>query len=358
MKLTSIFPDTTQLLLRIQANGGRLLDRLPHRLQKRLTQPFSTTRSFDQLHPMLKCILAVQRIQGHDHVVSEHYQEDRVYFRTQMRALVKQATPIQQVKDITLDLPSGTIRARCYHPHPRQKLPTIVFYHGGGFVIGDLETHDEACRVLAHTTQAQVISVDYPLAPEYGPKHITQICVEAFTYLANHAATLGIMANRLAVAGDSAGGNLATVVSQTLVNQTYCPNAQLLIYPVVDFANRHLSYYRYQNGLILTEEDARWVKEFYLNRYQIDSQDPLVSPTYGRLQRTAPAFIVTAEHDILRDEGQIYAFKLKAAQVPVQHQHLSDMMHGFIQFTPIIQDTKDYWIRIGQDFRRFWDMQK
>ena len=347
-----------KLLLKTQGNGARVLSKMPATIQLKLARQLGFPQQFSQLHPFLQTLLAVQHKQNRLNLVTADYEADRQYFNQQMRALVSKPTSIKLVENLKLALPSMTISARRYHPQPNKRLPTLIFYHGGGFVIGNLDTHDEACRVMAQAANMQVISIDYPLAPEHSPHVITQVCIEAYQHIFARQLEFGIADRRLAVGGDSAGGNLATVVAQALQDSVQSPTAQLLLYPAVDFKSRHLSFYKFGKGLIINENDIKYVTELYVLRHKVATDDPLVSPTYGKLDHVAPAFIITAGFDLLNDEEQIYVAKLQAAGIAVEHQDIADMTHGFIHFTPILDKAKQYTAKIAEDFRQFWDLQK
>ena len=164
-----------------------------------------------------------------------------------------------------------------------------------------------------------------------------------------------ILKNRIAVAGDSAGGNISAVVAQRTAAKAYAPSAQLLIYPVVDFKSRHPSFFAYKDGLTLTGQDVDRVTSLYAEQHQVALDDPIVSPTYGVLKSVAPAFVITAGHDLLHDEGEIYAIKLKQQSNKVYYQNYLDQPHGFVNFTIISRRAKKITIEMAKNFRKFWD---
>ncbi|GAA5004115.1 alpha/beta hydrolase [Acinetobacter puyangensis] len=352
------FFDIAQFLEKSQGSSARTLDKAPKVIQQRLAQILGYQHDFKALHPFLKCLLAIQQRQGKINLVTEDYAKSRVLFQRQMRSLVAKPTPIKWVEDLDLPLKRQTLHARRYHPNPGKKLPLIIFYHGGGFVVGDLNTHDEACRLLAKSANVQVLSIDYPLAPEHSPEYIVGCCVEALEWIYQHDKQLDIAGKRIAVAGDSAGGNLSAVVCQKTQHAIYAPTAQLLIYPTVDFKNRYASYYKFREGVILNDNDIDTVTELYVTRHNVALDDALVSPLYGDLSKVAPAYVITSSFDLLHDEGEIYAQKLKQAGIQVQYNEITDMTHGFINFTPIHKAAKQHWINTARDFRKFWDKLK
>lgn len=338
-----------------QGTSARALDRAPKALQQRLARFLGYHYEFAELHPFLKCLLRLQQLQNKTNLITQDYLSSRRQFQQQMRSILAKPTAIKYVADITLDLKRQPISARHYHPQPKKKLPLIVFYHGGGFVVGDVNTHDEACRLLAKHANVQVLSIDYPLAPEHSPEHIVACCVEALEWVYQHAEQLKILDQRIAVAGDSAGGNLSAVVSQKTQHTVYAPTAQFLIYPTVDLKSRYASYYKFREGLILNDADIDSVTTFYADTHHIELDNPLISPLYGDVKKVAPAYVITAGYDILHDEGKLYAEKLKQEKIKVRYHEAKDMTHGFINFTPIFTAAKQHWIHAAEDFRQFWD---
>ncbi|TXJ08808.1 MAG: alpha/beta hydrolase [Acinetobacter sp.] len=344
-----------KIMDKTQGISARTLDKTPKAVQQRLARVLGYNYDFPELHPFLKCMLRLQQLQHKTALVTQDYPTSRRHFQQQMRSILAKPTAIKLVENIELPLKRQTIAARHYHPNPKKKLPMIVFYHGGGFVVGDLNTHDEACRLLAKHANVQVMSIDYPLAPEHAPEHIVGCCVEALEWVYQHADKLGIEKKRIAVAGDSAGGNLSAVVSQKTQHTIYAPSAQLLIYPTVDLKIRYASYYQFREGVILNDHDIENVTLFYATQHQVALDDPLISPLYGDVGKVAPAYVITAGFDLLHDEGQLYAEKLKQAKIKVRYTEAKDMTHGFINFTPIFKAAKQHWIHTAEDFRQFWD---
>lgn len=347
-----------KIMHKAQGPSARFMDKLPDSIKNKLAKKMGYNYDFKELNPFIKCIVASQHLQNQNAFIDLDYLKSRKNFKNQMASIIAKPTHVKSVKDLTLDLKQQPIQARHYHPHPTKKLPMIVFYHGGGFIVGDISTHDEACRLLAVHANVQVLSIDYPLAPEHSPQQIVNSCVEALEWVYQHADMFKIEKSRIAVAGDSAGGNLSTVVAQKTQYTVYAPSAQFLIYPALDFKIRYASYYSFREGLILTDHDIDTVHSLYLDRHNTATDDPLVSPIYGDIQKVAPAYIMTAHFDILHDEGQIYAKKLKDAGIVVQYTEINDQSHGFINFTPIHQAAKKHWIKAAKNFRTFWDQQK
>jgi acetyl esterase len=236
---------------------------------------------------------------------------------------------VAEVRDVEVEGAAGRLAGRVYRPEAQGALPTIVFFHGGGFVIGDLDTHDNQCRMLCREAEAVVISVDYRLAPEAPFPAGVEDCLAATRWAAEHVAELGGDGDRIAVAGDSAGGNLAAVVAQ-LARDSGGPAlaAQLLLYPGTDFVGGYPSETENAEGYFLTREDMEWFEGHYTR--DADHRDPRLSPIHaGDLSGLPPAVLVTAEFDPLRDQGEAYGRALEAAGVPVVLRRYDGLIHGF-----------------------------
>lgn len=338
-----------------QGSAGRALDRLPSLVQESLVKVLGYPYQYPQLDSFTKCLMAAQLKQGKSGFIGSDVNFSRKAFETQMQSITHKSTHVQFVEDIRLPLQSGSVFARHYHPAPNKKLPMVVFYHGGGFVVGSVNTHDEVCRLIAVYAKVQVISVDYPLAPEVSPQQLIQSCEDALAWVYQNRRQFKILKNRIAVAGDSAGGNISAVVSQRALNSSYAPQAQLLIYPAVDFKSRHPSFFAYNEGLVLTSNDIDYVTDYYATRHQVALDDPLISPIYGQLKKLPPAFVITAGHDVLHDEGKIYVHRLRQNGVKTSYLDYEDQTHGFINLTLISKKAKKNVIEMSKEFRKFWD---
>ncbi len=219
---------------------------------------------------------------------------------------------------------------RAYHPSEQTDLPLIVFYHGGGFVVNSVETHDSICRRLAHDNQAIVLSVDYRLAPEFPYPTPVYDCYDAFLWVAKNAQQLGGNPNQLFVMGDSAGGNLATVVSLKARDEKAAPIAgQVLIYPCTNATLKSPSIEKYAKGYLLTKSLMRWFTKHYVPD-PTTHKHPYVSPIFATdLSNLPPAFIITAEYDPLIEEGKLYADLLEKAGNQVQYKEYKGLTHSF-----------------------------
>jgi acetyl esterase len=238
--------------------------------------------------------------------------------------------PVKSVEDVTVSGAEGLLPARVYRPDASGPLPTVVLFHGGGWVIGDLETHDNTARAIARDSLAVVVSVAYRLAPEAPFPAAVDDALAATRWAADHLDELG-GDDRLAVAGDSAGGNLAAVVAQELRDLV---SAQLLIYPSTDVAGDYPSRAENGTGYFLETATMEWFFDSYAGG--VTDIDARLSPILAAdLTGLPAAVVVTAQYDPLRDEGEAYAAALRAAGVHVESRRFDGMIHGFFDMGPI-----------------------
>jgi acetyl esterase len=249
--------------------------------------------------------------------------------------------PAGKVEDRLIPGPAGQIPVRIYTPQGRGPFPVLVYFHGGGWVIGNLETHDPTCRALTSAASCMVVSVDYRLAPEHKFPAGPEDCYAATRWVADQAATINGDPAHIAVGGDSAGGNLAAVVS-LIARDRYAPSLvyQLLIYPVTDHAFDTASYRENADDYLLTKDAMMWFWNHYL-RNEADGQNPYASPLRAQnLRGLPPALVITAEFDPLRDEGEAYAARLREAGVPVGCSRYHGMIHGFFSLPEVMDRAK------------------
>jgi acetyl esterase len=263
--------------------------------------------------------------------------------RLEFKALCQIGNPaaaaIGKTEDIQAPGPAGPIPLRVYTPVAAggEALPAIIFFHGGGFVIGDLDCYDGLCRTLANESGCRVISVDYRLAPEHPFPAAVEDCFTAAKWVEENAPELGVDPNRFAVAGDSAGGNLAAVVCLLAKENKGVPRIafQLLIYPVTSFGAGH-SERPFGTGYFLENRTIEWFRDHYIAS-DTDLSDPRLSPLGAKdVSGLAPAYIVTAGFDPLRDGAVAYAEKLKQAGVAVSHMDYPTLIHGFFSMQGLI----------------------
>lgn len=256
--------------------------------------------------------------------------------RQQMLAASRQlGPPLGQTTsyDLSIAVQGGKIGLRVYRPR-LEPLPAVVYFHGGGWVVGSIETHDVFCRDLASSSDTAVISVDYRLAPEHKYPAAVQDAYAALSYVHQRALELGLLPGSLAVAGDSAGGNLAAACALLARDRAGPPLAmQVLIYPILDHNFNTASYAQCGEGYFLTRAVMEWFWSHYLPHAEA-GQEPTASPLRAtRLERLPPAVVLTAEYDPLRDEAEAYAQRLQAAGVPVLLRRFEGTIHGFIRRT-------------------------
>ena len=254
--------------------------------------------------------------------------EARVFFE-QMQ-LPRPEVKIAKVEDRRIPGPAGEIPVRIYRPDARGLLPALVYFHGGGWVIGSIETHDGSCRELANRVGCTVVSVDYRLAPEHRHPAAAEDCFAATKWVAENAASLGVDPKRIAIGGDSAGGNLAAAVA-LMARDRRGPalRFQLLIYPVTDADFTRASYRENAEGYLLTTKAMEWFWDHYLPE-AAQRREPYASPLRAKeLAGLPPAFVITAEYDPLRDEGEAYARRLQQAGVATKLTRYHGAIHGF-----------------------------
>ena len=264
----------------------------------------------------------------------------RILYRESRGALAAAPPEVAAVENLRASGPAGEIAVRLYRAlgsAAGERLPALVYFHGGGWTIGDLDTHDVVCREFANLARCAVVSVDYRLAPEHRFPAAVEDAVAATRWVAAHADALGLDPRRLAVGGDSAGGNLATVVALVFRDARGPRLAmQVLLYPATDMACDAASQLRFAEGHLLTRDAILWFRGNYL-RGPEDESDWRASPLKARdLAGLPPAHIVTAGFDPLVDEGRAYADRLQAAGVPVTYECFEGMIHGFVTMGGVI----------------------
>lgn len=271
-------------------------------------------------------------------------QEARDYYLAARVVSNPEPPELADVKELSIPAPHGAIPARLYRPktirHNGGLAPALVFFHGGGWVIGNLDSHDVVCRALAHEGELIVVSIDYRLAPEHKFPAAVDDAVAATRWVADQAASLGIDDTRLSVGGDSAGGNLAAVVALSARDgQGPKLSGQVLIYPATDFSMNHPSHSEPETSVLLTHSVIRWFRDHYLNS-AADIHDWRASPAKAEtLAGLPPAYVLTAGADPLRDEGDDYARRLREAGVPVTHRTHPGQFHGFFTMGKLLDQA-------------------
>jgi acetyl esterase len=290
------------------------------------------------IDPEVQIILDQLAAVGGPAITEQTVEQVRTMFEA-MAALSADAEPVAVVEDRTIPGPGGTIPIRVYRPAPGL-LPALVYFHGGGWVIGGITTHDTTCRALANRVGCVVVSVDYRLAPEHPFPAAADDACAATVWVAEHARDLDVDPARIAVGGDSAGGNLAAVVA-LMARDRHGPGLafQLLVYPVTDCGLDTASYDANAEGYLLTRDAMRWFWNHYCPGD--DRMQPYASPLQaGDVAGLPPALVITAEFDPLRDEGEAYARRLADAGVAVDCRRYDGMIHGFLGMTRVVTESK------------------
>jgi acetyl esterase len=256
---------------------------------------------------------------------------------------------VGSVRDLEIEGAAGPLRARHYAPGDGSGAPLLLFFHGGGFVFGDLDTHDAPCRLLCRHASAHVLAVDYRLAPEHPFPAAVEDARAALAWAHAHARGLGADPERVGVAGDSAGGNLAAVTAQLAARDGGpAPACQLLVYPAVDRRTSYPSLELFREGFFLTHETIDWFHRQYSGGSREGAPDPRLDPLAAKdLSGLAPALVVTAGFDPLRDEGEAYAFALQRDGSPVTLRRFESLIHGFFNMVGVSRACREAVVEIA-----------
>lgn len=326
--------------------AARLLAHVPDVLKIALSGEPPIVIDGQQLDPQLQLIRSAARGRALPGLVEPTVAAGRERYRRQTDVFRGPATRVERVRDIEMPTAAGRLRARHYTPFTSTSSPggrraaITVFFHGGGFVIGDLDTHDEPCRVLCRHAGIHVLSVAYRLAPEHPFPAALDDAVAAFEWTRANVESFGADPARVAVGGDSAGATLGAVVAR-VVDRARAPAAQLLIYPGTDFDSRRPSQDLFSDRFKLTRRDLIAFRDAYVGRTGVPFDDPRVSPLYApSLAGLPPAVVAVAGFDPLRDDGLAYAERLAHAGVPVRTLRFSSLGHGFIHMTGVAPSAR------------------
>jgi acetyl esterase len=311
-----------------------------------------------ELHPQIQRVLEVMAEANLKPIEAMTPAEARAQMEATAQSRKAEPLPVARVEEQTVPGPAGSIRLRLYWPNAAAPVPAIVYYHGGGHVIGSLDTHDLVARNLCAGTEALVVSVDYRMGPEHKFPAAVEDSFAALKWVHAHANELGADPDRIGVHGDSAGANLAAVVA-LMARDAGGPRLRLqsLVYPVADYSLAGASYERFAEGYgVLTREAMVWFRNHYL-RTPKDAEDWRASPIKAAsLAGVAPAIVVTAECDVLHDDGEGYAEALRRAGVPVEYKEYSGMIHAFFGMVPVVDDAmnaqRTVWAEFKQAFAR------
>jgi len=292
------------------------------------------------LHPQAAQLLRLIEEKGIPPTHTLTPREAREFYLVRRQVTQPAPPEVAAVRELRARGAAGDIPLRLYRPagsDTAQELPVLVYYHGGGWVIGDLDTHDTLCRELSNGSGCAVVAVHYRLAPEHKAPAAVDDAYAAYRWAREHAGEIGADPNRVAVGGDSAGGNLAALVAHRARDDAApLPALQLLLYPMVNYASHTRSFDLFANGFFLRRWDMDFCRDKYLGGSGIDPADPRVSPLLADdLAGLPPALLVTAGFDPLRDEGRQYAEALRAAGNEVDAREFGSLIHSFPNFSPL-----------------------
>jgi acetyl esterase/lipase len=331
---------------------ARVVALLPDPVKIRLSGEPPIVVDGQQLDPQLQVIRSATHGRTMPGLIEPTIAAGRARFRRQTDVFRGPPTRVAQVSDIEMPTPAGTLRARHYAPptsgstEPR---PITVYFHGGGFVIGDLDTHDEPCRMLCRHGGVHVLSIAYRLAPEHPFPAALDDAVSALAWARANAASLGADAEAVAVGGDSAGANLSAVLASGELG--VAPIAQLLIYPATDFDSRRPSHDAFAAGFYLTRADMDAFRDAYLGNTSTSLADPRVSPLRASsVVGRPPALLVIAGFDPLRDDGAAYGEALARAGVDVRTMRYPALGHGFVHMTGVAPAAKRAMVAIAREW--------
>ena len=289
------------------------------------------------LDPQIKPIIDQAASAGAPPLSSLSPHHARAAFRTMFEAFGGRPTPVAKSEDRTIPGPAGEIGLRIYTPEGKGPFHALMFFHGGGWVVGDLDTHDPLCRALTNAAHCITVAVDYRLAPEHKFPAAVEDCYAASQWVVHNAASIGANPARLAVGGDSAGGNLSAAVSLMARDRGDLQvGYQLLMYPALDASLQTKSMTEFADGYLLTRADMVWFWGHHL-KGEADRSNPYACPSQAKdLNGLPPAMIITAQFDPLRDEGEAYAKRLEEAYVPLTLKRYEGVTHGFLSMASIV----------------------
>jgi len=306
------------------------------------------------LHPQIQRVLQVMAEAGLQPIEAMTPAEAREQMEATAQARKAEPLPVARVDERLIPGPAGHIRLRLYWPNTAGPVPAIVYYHGGGHVIGSLDTHDLVARNLCAGAEAVVASVDYRMAPEHKFPAAVEDSLAALEWVHANAKKLGADSGKIGVHGDSAGANLAAVIA-LMARDAGSPRLRLqsLVYPVADYGLAGDSYDKYAQGYgLLTRESMVWFRNHYL-RSPTDAEDwrasPIKAPSFGGV---APAIVITAECDVLHDDGERYAEALRRAGATVEYKDYPGMIHGFFGMMPAVDDAMNAQRAVWAAFKR------
>jgi acetyl esterase len=345
---------TSSLRDRARCLAMRAMAHLPDRVKIWLSGTPPVIVDGQQLDPQLQLLRSIRRRRGMPGLLEPTVAAGRARYRRETLAFRGPMTKVAAVRDLEIAGPSGPLRARHYAPDDGEGAPLTVYFHGGGFVIGDLDTHDEPCRILCHYAGVHVLSVEYRLAPEHPFPAALEDATAALAWAQANAATLGGDPTRVSIGGDSAGANLSAVVC-CLTSRGKPPLAQLLIYPPTDGTTPRRSYELFGEGFFLSAKDRAAFGRYYAAG-ATPHDDARRSPLRASdLSNLPPALVITAGFDPLRDEGEAYAQALATAGTVTRLEKYPSLGHGFIHMTGVCPAARRAMLSIAREWRALLD---
>ncbi|HEV2688786.1 MAG TPA: alpha/beta hydrolase [Bryobacteraceae bacterium] len=308
----------------------------------------------EKLDPAVRLLLQAIEAQGDPPLETLSPDDARKFVAESIKPVGGTVEPVRTVENLRIPGPESDVPIRVYTPDTPSPRPALVYFHGGGWVVCDLDMYDVVCSALARRSGAVVISVDYRLAPEHKFPAAVIDSYAATRWVAANAARLEIDSNRLCVGGDSAGGNLAAVISQKSRDENGPPIAlQVMVYPVTDLSSfATASYEEFADGYQLTKSEMEWFRDLYIRNTE-DATNPQASPLLAPdLRGLPPALLLTAECDPLRDEGEAYAKRLKEAGVQVTSTRYAGMIHPFFSLSGAIPQAFDAFDQVASAIQK------
>ncbi|NUQ20439.1 MAG: alpha/beta hydrolase [Gemmatimonadaceae bacterium] len=342
---------------RLQLGVVRGLARLPEKVQVLLSGQRTVIIDGQRLDPQLQLVRSLRQWRGLVPLAMPGVDiaAARRRFRREATAFAGPKTPVRATRDFAIAGLAGSLAVRHYAPAAADPQPVLVFLHGGGFVFGDIETHDEPCRILCAVARMHVLSVDYRLAPEHPFPAALEDALTALRWAREHGGALG-GDGRVTIGGDSAGGNLAAVAARLATREGASPAAQLLIYPATDATTPRASHDLFGEGYILTSADREAFTRLYVAGTGVSRGDHRISPLHAAdLGGLPPALVVTAGFDVLRDEGEAYAHELRASGTDSRLRRFESLGHGFISLTGVVPAARRATQEIARDWRALLD---
>lgn len=306
----------------------------------------------EYLSPLIHLILGLKQKRGGPELHEDTPENGRTQYRKTALA-IRAKYKVGNVEDFSLNVEGREIAVRHYLPHASNAIPAVlVYFHGGGYVIGELDTHDDICRLICRNTGLQVLSVDYRLAPEHPFPAGIEDADHVVQWVQQNAEKFSIEKSSVLVGGDSAGATIAAATANNF-SKTEPLLAQLLFYPGTDKSRVWDSYEKFGYKYFLNIADRDWFYAHYMDNSETLAEDPNISPLkFDFTSSATPGVIVTAGFDVLRDEGRVYADKLKTSKAQINHFHFGNLTHGFVNLVSVHGASKKAAIKASKAIQK------